>query len=254
MVAPWFQSPTSEVCATSFRVFDLLILRLVIATTVHGVAQICTFLRLAYQIRQRRVWLDDGAATFAALASIVWLAGFWVETDVKGPLAHRVNAYWAESLTFLVVVWFTRASVLLSTVRIAPPGLISRKIPFFAVILFVVMWIALMAQRITLCYRDKSWASDETPQCSSAHPRILPWLIVEFFSDIVLLCAPLGALIFGRTTSNQSRLLIVTFITSFALTAVSVGHGVTTIHDFSNHLEYLAAIVQARPLFHAQPS
>ncbi len=56
----------------------------VIATVVHGLAQIFTFFRLAYRSRKGRLWLDDACASIAMVCSLVWLVCYWIYTDVPG--------------------------------------------------------------------------------------------------------------------------------------------------------------------------
>ncbi|KAF9006842.1 hypothetical protein BDZ89DRAFT_1168584 [Hymenopellis radicata] len=223
---------------------SLLTLR-VTATVVHGVAQICTILRLVYQKRKHRMWLDDGFVAASLFCSMAWLACFWIQTNVEGmgPL-YRLPAYWTDSVTFLTVVWFTRTSVLLSTVRLAPPGLVSRQIPFFASILFLMMWGALLIQRIYMCHHDSSWESMDEPRCTNMTMKITG-SACELFSDLILMVAPIAALASAPVARKQHRLLLITFISALTFTCVSVAHAVYTLRNFGDDREDLTAIVQS---------
>ncbi|KAF8905144.1 hypothetical protein CPB85DRAFT_928555 [Mucidula mucida] len=235
---------------------SLLALR-VIATVVHGIAQICTILRLVYQKRKHRMWLDDGFVAAALLCSIAWLVCFWIRSQGVDSLAQshlwRLRAYWTDSLTFLTVVWFTRTAVLLSTVRLAPPGLFSRQIPFFASILFLMMWGALLIQRVYMCHYNSSWESEDDPQCTNI-PMKITGLACELFSDFILIVSPIVALASSPVARKQRRLLLITFISSLAFTIVSVAHAVYTVRNFGSRSEDLTVIIQVCTPFSSKVS
>ncbi|KAK0202081.1 hypothetical protein DFS33DRAFT_1263870, partial [Desarmillaria ectypa] len=222
----------------------------VTATVVHGLAQIFTFFRLAYRSRKARLWLDDACASIAMLCSLVWLVCYWIFTDVPGvgPFGQselfRIRSYWVDSAMFLTVVWYVRVSLMFSFVRSSPPGIFSRRLPFFGSVLFLLMWASLLAQRIYLCYRDKSWQDQSQPKCDNSRT-----ILVEFFSNLIILATPAVTLIAGAVYHAQHRVLLILLFCAVIITATSVVHAVYWIHEYVALLEDLTAIIEVSDFF-----
>ncbi|KAK0243910.1 hypothetical protein EDD85DRAFT_179794 [Armillaria nabsnona] len=220
------------------------------ATVVHGLAQIFTFFRLAHRSRKGRLWLDDACASIAMVCSLVWLVCYWIYTDVPGvgPFGQselfRIRSYWVDSTMFLVVVWLSRMSLMFSFIRSSPPGILSRKLPFFGSVLFLLMWASLLAQRIYLCHRDETWQDQSQPKCDNQTIKITV-LAFELFSNLIILATPAVTLIAGTVYHAQHRVLLILLFCAVIITAASVVHAVYWIHEYGVLLEDLSAIIES---------
>lgn len=185
------------------------------------------------------------------VCSLAWLVCYWILTDVPGvgPIGQselfRIRSYWVDSATFLSIVWLSRMSLMFSFIRSSPPGFLSRKLPFFASVLFLLMWASLLAQRIYLCDQDESWQDQPQPKCDNQTIRITV-LAFELFSNLIILATPVVTLIAGTVYHAQHRVLLILLFCALIITAVSVVHAVFWIHEsYVVLLEDLTAIIES---------
>ncbi len=69
-------------------------------------------------------------------------------------------------------------------------------------------------------------------------------LLVELFSNLIILAAPAVTLIAGTVYHAQHRVLLILLFCAIIITAASVVHAVYWIHEYGALLEDLSAIIE----------
>ncbi|KIJ58059.1 hypothetical protein HYDPIDRAFT_103344, partial [Hydnomerulius pinastri MD-312] len=214
----------------------------VIAAVFHGIALSCTVLRLLYRWYSRRFWWEDVWATIA----LIW--------DVFCVLNARARAYfvsdpptpedivwnWVSSLSFTLVLWAARLSILLALIRVSnPTGTLRRTVLSFAGS-FAVMCVTLTTQKIYVCAKH---------ECMMSTSVAVAQLITDVISDIVLVTAPIRLLREVRMSKNRRILLLSAFSASLLISAVSIPHSVLLFYSMTNITLLLAELKAAMSLF-----
>lgn len=154
-------------------------------------------------------------------------------------------------------------SMLYSVIRITPPMMPLRRIAYFCAILFGLMWVGLLVQKIYICAHDRSWERLPAPQCHlgesvgileliskqyhqywyiTQYPeRFVP--IADFIADGILVGIPLRLIWHVNMPRHMRKLLFSIFSASILVTIVSVVHAVYLLGP-SGLLEGLTANVE----------
>ncbi|EIW80922.1 hypothetical protein CONPUDRAFT_165164 [Coniophora puteana RWD-64-598 SS2] len=200
--------------------------------------------RLAYRHRLHRLWLDDAAVAVATTFQILQMTFTQIRYNPqKFSSEVLVAGYYIAALACLIVVWASRISILTTIIclTIYPR---TRRWFLACLAMFAVACIVLMAQEIWTCEGSPEWKHlDSPPQCSLGLQVAIAQIIANFFSDALLIIAPLR-LIYGARLSKAQRIRITTvFCASAATTAVSVWHVYYLIHR-EGRIDILAGILE----------
>ncbi|THH18191.1 hypothetical protein EW146_g2738 [Bondarzewia mesenterica] len=220
-----------------------------VVTTIHTLAIFSTVFRLAHRTRTRRLGWDDFFAGLALCFLFICLVAIWVRTDVQGvgPLyqSHhaRLVAYWLLTIDFTCSLWAARLSIILSIIRVMPPMVLIHRVARWFTFFFVLLWAALIIQKVVHCTSDLSWEQKEEPQCHLGHAIGITELTADFVSDVILVALPLRLLWNLSLPTRQRRLLFTLFSASMVITLVSVVHAVFVIGP-AGFLEAITANVQ----------
>ncbi|KAJ7507298.1 hypothetical protein B0H11DRAFT_1971098 [Mycena galericulata] len=217
----------------------------IVTTTILGIAQIATFVRLTLRIRAKRFRWDDGWAIVALTSSFILMVGMWIRTDLSRSRSTRVVAYWMVVLSFTCTLWAGRMSVIFSIIRIIPHTLKLRKVTVYCAVLFGSMWVALLVHKVYHCASDESWYALAKPQCHLGTGVAVLELCTDLTADLVLAAIPIALLRSVRTiSSGQRRLLFIIFAASLLTTVVSIVHAVYLLGP-SGLLEAITAQAEA---------
>lgn len=189
----------------------------VIAATFHGVAVVCTVLRLSYRYYVARLWWEDmWAALSLAFDLICFVCAFFNRPLANNRAAPAVNRmFWLASIAFPCVLWFARASILCSLVRVANPEGGLRHVIYGTGISFIIMFIGIVAQKIYIC---------ELYGCSIPDFAVITQLITDIFSDGMLVALPLLVLRRIRLPKSQKILVLLSFSAAIFISAATILH------------------------------
>ncbi|KAG2146294.1 hypothetical protein DEU56DRAFT_899737 [Suillus clintonianus] len=192
--------------------------RTVIAATFHGVAIACTVLRLSYRYYVARLWWEDmWAALSLAFDSICFVCALLdrpTAVNYAMPAGSR-RVFWLVSMAFPCVLWFARASILCSLMRVANPEGSLRHIVYGTGIFFVIMWIGTIAQKIYICERYA---------CRIPNFVAISQLVTDMLSDGVLVVLPLLVFRHIHLPKNRKTLVLLSFSAAIFITAVTILH------------------------------
>ncbi|KAF9262539.1 hypothetical protein L218DRAFT_928906 [Marasmius fiardii PR-910] len=206
--------------------------------------------RLIVRYRTRRMWLDDAWVFVALVCSLMLLVGMWIRTDVPGtgplnqPREVRVIAYWMVALSFTSTLWAARMGIIFSVIRLIPPMMGLRRISNISAVLFILMWMGLIAQKSYICSVNNSWNRNPVPQCHLGHGIAINELITDAVSDFLLAAIPIRLLKGVSLMSDQRKMLYIIFGSSLLITLVSIIHAIFVLGP-SGLLEAITAQAQA---------
>ncbi|KAG1779436.1 hypothetical protein EV702DRAFT_101428 [Suillus placidus] len=221
-VAGMFSIQNSALRCFSLRLFSCYVMFQswttnleVIAATFHGVAVVCTVLRLSYRYYVARLWWEDmWAALSLAFDLICFVCTFLTRPVViNPPVANRV--FWLVSIAFSCVLWSARASILCSLIRVANPEGGLRHVVCGTGISFIIMFIGIVAQHIYIC---------EHYECSIPDFVVITQLIADIFSDGMLVALPLLMLRRIRLPKSQKILVLLSFSAAIFISAATILH------------------------------
>ncbi|KAG1729699.1 hypothetical protein EDB19DRAFT_1598620, partial [Suillus lakei] len=188
-----------------------------IAATFHGVAIACTVLRLSYRYYVARLWWEDMWAALSLAFDIICFVCALLDksTTVNRAVTSANRVFWLVSIAFPCVLWFARASILCSLIRVANPEGGLRQVVYGTWISFIIMFVGIVAQKIYIC---------EYYECSIPDFVAITQLITDIFSDSILVALPL--LMFRRIQlpKNQKILVLLSFSAAILITAVTILH------------------------------
>ncbi|KAI9460782.1 hypothetical protein HD554DRAFT_2028542, partial [Boletus coccyginus] len=193
----------------------------VVSCTFHAVAIACTVFRLMYRWYMTRLWWDDGWAAFALPVDVFCLVAASLEVPAKGkneiPSDTNEITDWMVAMGFPCVLWACRTSILFSIVRVVPPSRLLRCIAILVGCSFLIMWAALMGQKIEICLES---------QCKIAGSVGLSQLITDVISDAALVVLPIYLLRGTGITHRQRIMIYAAFSAALLITAVTILHSV----------------------------
>ncbi|EGO21195.1 hypothetical protein SERLADRAFT_476072, partial [Serpula lacrymans var. lacrymans S7.9] len=201
----------------------------ILVTVFHACAIMTTTFRLWYRVRKRRFWWDDGLAAIALLSLCISLVCVWIITDGQvspsgeSKMLH-ITADWGVVTTFTTCLWFARMSIMVSIVRLAPPALRIRYLALCSSVLFALMWVALLVQKLYLCGHNIDWYDSSTAQCRLASSVAILQVVTDVVSDALLVALPIRLLRNVNLPKNQRKLILSVFSSSVLITLVCVIH------------------------------
>ncbi|KAJ6473829.1 hypothetical protein C8R45DRAFT_1011932 [Mycena sanguinolenta] len=205
------------------RISNDLLVRYKIASVT---GSFCALAATGYRLykRRRKVWADDVWALFAAVALIVQVVAELLRIPPPNRLsqATRIAVFYLRGITFYLIVWASRLSVLFSIVRIES-STTRRKALFCAAAMFIVAALLLVAQLFWVCESraHSSWKSLPDPQCDLAPQTAIFQLIADATSDAILLFAP-WPLFRSLVDKSLGRKLMIIFSVCVVTTIVSL--------------------------------
>ncbi|KAI0246060.1 hypothetical protein BJV78DRAFT_199416 [Lactifluus subvellereus] len=137
-----------------------------VTESVCGFVAICmTLLRL--WLRRDRYWWDDAWAFFSLLFLIIQFGAVFMHVEHPSDLSrlNRIAAYYLMAVTFYLVIWSARISILFSIIRIDPDPIMRRRLKWFAA-LFVGAIVFFLTQLFWTCETmHDGWKNKRSPQC-----------------------------------------------------------------------------------------
>ncbi|KAF8192399.1 hypothetical protein K438DRAFT_1970198 [Mycena galopus ATCC 62051] len=198
----------------------------------------CSFCALAatgYRLykRRRKLWADDVWALFAAVALIIQVVAVLFHIPVPNGLSHttRIAVYYLTAITFYLIVWASRLSILFSIVRIDSSSA-RRKFMLCAAALFCITALLLVAQLFWVCESraHSSWKSEQNPQCGLPQQVAVFQFSADVTSDAVLLFVP-WPLFRSLGDKSLGHKLTVIFSVCVVTTIVSLVHASLIFKD-----------------------
>jgi hypothetical protein len=201
---------------------DPLVQLKITSVTCSSVAIGTTIYRL--YVRRLRFWYDDGFAFLSLLVLFVQICAVFIHGPDPSDVSHltKVAAYYLIAVTFYTMIWSARLSILYSVIRIDPSEG-RRKRLFYISILFMLVWLVLMAQLFWICEPEPNWRNQITPQCKLNKQVAICQVVSDVIADTILIIAPLK-LLAGLSDPGLRRRLIVIFSTCIITTVVSLVH------------------------------
>ncbi|KAJ8585096.1 hypothetical protein M405DRAFT_865664 [Rhizopogon salebrosus TDB-379] len=192
--------------------------RKAIAVTFHGVAIACTALRLSYRYNVSRLGWEDMWAAVSMVSELVCFACALLErppeADGTTPAVNE-TVFWLVAIAFPCVLWFARASVLCSLMRVANPEGGLRYVIHGIGTSFGIMWIGLVAQKIYFC---RYYA------CGIPDSVAISQLIADIFSDVMLMILPPLLFCHVQLPRNRKILVLLSFSAALFITPVTILH------------------------------
>lgn len=232
----------------------------VAVTVIHPIALVSTAFRLGYRWRRKRFWWDDALAAASMVFDLVFLIAIWIRTDGPGvgplvqPPGARIASYWIVSVTFTLILWSARISILLSIVRLVPPMMTMRRFTLLLLLVFPLITVGLLVQKIYHCASNLAWYHAPGLQCHLGRDVAIAELCTDVFADGTLVLIPLRLLWGVRLPRKQRQLLFTVFCTSLVTTIVSIPHaiyvmGVAGLYEgITAHIEAGVSLVVANLL------
>ncbi|KAF7350835.1 hypothetical protein MSAN_01645400 [Mycena sanguinolenta] len=199
---------------------------------------ICSFFAIAatgYRLYRRRqkLWADDIWALFAAVALIIQVVAVLLHIPIPNRLSYttRIAVYYMTAITFYLIVWASRLSILFSIIRIES-SVARRKLLYCAAAMFFTTASLLIAQLFWVCEsRAKSkWKSLPNPQCGLPRQVAIFQFVADVISDGILLCAP-WPLFRSLVDKSLGQKLTVIFSVCVVTSIVSLVHASFILKD-----------------------
>ncbi|KAL0059838.1 hypothetical protein AAF712_013375 [Marasmius tenuissimus] len=173
-----------------------------ITESVCAFAAICSTVHRLY-IRRGRWWVDDAWAAFALVVLFAQIASVFMHVENPDDVSKltRVAAYYLMAITFYLVIWASRISIIYSIIRIDPnPS--RRKIYVGISFLYFITVVVLIIQLfwVAICQ-----------------------LITDILADMFLLFAPLRVFMYLQDRVLRRKLMVI-FSTCLITTIVSLVH------------------------------
>ncbi|KAF8551772.1 hypothetical protein OG21DRAFT_1486742 [Imleria badia] len=213
----------------------------IIAGTFHSVAIACTIFRLMYRWYMTYFWWEDSWAVFALVCDVVCLVATLLEQPTTAPKLPHINyiTNWMVALAFPCVLWACRTSILFSIVRVANPSEQLRRVAYLVGCSFLIMWAALMVQKIQICITDA---------CLIAGSVGLSQLITDVISDLSLVIMPIYLLRETKVNYRQRIMVFAVFSASLLITLVSILHSLALFLSRSNGIIVIGHVKAALSL------
>ncbi|KAI0765341.1 hypothetical protein C8Q74DRAFT_1047074 [Fomes fomentarius] len=212
----------------------------ILATALPAIASILTSLRLYYRWSRRHLGWDDAWAAFAMLCEIFLCAGAWTRSDTPatGPFRHgpyvRMVGYYMLAVSFTCALWAARMSILCSIIRLIPYMMRMRIYAYMSVVLFGLMWTALVTLKLAICETNDEWKHLPGVQCVLGPSVAGLELATDFTADLILVLMPIRLLWHIKLSPSRRALLTGIFSASIFTTITSIVHGVYVLSDNRN--------------------
>ncbi|KAJ7302776.1 hypothetical protein DFH08DRAFT_720704 [Mycena albidolilacea] len=193
--------------------------------------------------RRSRLWADDAWAFFAFVCLIIQVVTVFLHVPVPNNFSKtaRVSAYYLMCLTFYLVIWLSRLSILFSIVRIHPSPS-ARKHLFWVAVSFVTAVLFFFGQLLWVCETEPLWKDAPNPQCHLPQQVAICQLVTDVLADSILLFAPLQ-LFRSLADKMLRRKLTLIFSTCVVTTIVSLVHAAFILRN-GGVKEIISAIVE----------
>ncbi|KAJ8080214.1 hypothetical protein PM082_017044 [Marasmius tenuissimus] len=206
------------------------------STVLYVIALIVTAYRLCHRARIRRLSWDDGCAFIAALVALaqiicVWLlAGINDLFSVETPEFGRAHAglYWTLSVSFTILVSFTRISLWLSIRRILVPSKLKVACSLLIAGTLVSSVTLIVVKAATCSYSGEARVRSSPILCPS-NVRLFVMIfqsIVDISLSVLLVVIPIRALLAMELPRSKRNLLISVFAGSIATLIGALVHNV----------------------------
>ncbi|KAL0579995.1 hypothetical protein V5O48_001998 [Marasmius crinis-equi] len=174
----------------------------------------------------------------------VFMAGILIFTD--DPKTHirpvKVAAYYMIDNGFYCVIWFSRASIFLTLVRLAFGTF--RTILVSCVGLAFITYAILCAQVFWTCESQLGWKDQVVAQCMLGKGVAIAQLITDCLFDTMLILSPVYLLRDLKVKHQDLKIrLIAVFSSTVATTAFSLAHAWAIIED-RGALEFMLASIE----------
>ncbi|KAG1741484.1 uncharacterized protein EDB91DRAFT_1028648, partial [Suillus paluster] len=191
----------------------------VIAAIFHGVAIACTVLRLSYRYYVAQLWWEDMWAALSLIFDLICFTCAFLERPpaYNGPWLVANRVFWLVSIAFPCVLWFARASILCSLIRVANPEGCLGYVTYGTGISFAIMWIGTVAQKLYVC---------EYYACRILNFVAITQLITDIFSDGMLVALPILVFRGVQLPKNRKILVLLSFTAAILIAAVTILHSV----------------------------
>ncbi|KAJ8096296.1 hypothetical protein PM082_011451 [Marasmius tenuissimus] len=126
------------------------------------------------------------------------------------------------AITFYLVIWASRISIIYSIIRIDPnPS--RRKIYVGISFLYFITVVVLIIQLFWVCEPEPAWKDVRSPQCHLTTQVAICQLITDILADMFLLFAPLRVFMYLQDRVLRRKLMVI-FSTCLITTIVSLVH------------------------------
>jgi len=201
----------------------------IFTSTLTAIPLALTAYRLIRRCAMRRFWWEDACAVVASISCIVCAVSSWLRLETTDN--YSMVSFWIHAITYTIVVWSVRLSILLSLLHIMSPLLRLRRVMILVAALFVLMWSSLT---ISFAVRHAS-RRDATRDSSDTVER---WLVAIFelladiLSDASLICLTIHSLRHMKSLQpSQRRLIIIAYSSSIFVTIISFVRAACQILD-----------------------
>jgi len=190
-------------------------------------------------IRAGRFWWEDWLALIAACSAVVTFVTMWiVHLSLDSPGWLYV---WLDIISYCMVVWLSRISILCSVLRVATNTSI-RQILNGSLMLFVVMWIIALTTKLWFCGKDTSWETFEPSVCPMPMSMSVIEAVTDVVSALILIAVPISMLWDLKLARKRKILLYIIFSMGFLSAAASLVHIVFLVP--STALSNITALIQ----------
>jgi len=188
-----------------------------VCATFHLIAISATIFRLVHRHRLRRLWWDDYWAGIALVFSLGYFGSMWLRREPLDKSLSKntmIVTFWLTTLTFPCEVWSARLSIAFSIVRLVPERTTYRRWLYGLTVLFGMMWLGLLLQKMYSCAGNSRWHNNVQVQCFLGDPVGIVTLTTDIISDTCLILIPLHLLRPVRLLPAQRRLFLAIFCSS----------------------------------------
>ncbi|KAF8877889.1 hypothetical protein BD779DRAFT_1231137 [Infundibulicybe gibba] len=176
-------------------------------------------------MERRRLWWDDHWAFCAFIADAIYFVSMLAKpstTDYSVSNRRRIVHYWMSAIPPPVIVCCARISIAMSISRILPPRTATRRLLFAVSVLFALVGLSLLVQKVWVCCSNKSWHHNPAVQCYLGSTIGIISLITDIIGDTFLVVVPLQILWRVRLPKSQRTLIIAIFASSILSSATGV--------------------------------
>ncbi|KIJ62225.1 hypothetical protein HYDPIDRAFT_114696 [Hydnomerulius pinastri MD-312] len=219
---------------------------MIVGGVLDGLALLLAPLRLWIRFRMKRLWWEDAWAAVAFVCGVMFLPAEWVYLQEPREGAPTATSMWIYMIVFTFVVWAVRISIILSIVRIIPPRERLRTWGLLTVVVFLLLCVAFLVQKVKYCFSIYKAFVPATP--TSKFSCFLPRQITIFevaadvFADLIAVVLPLQMLRKIKLPSKRRRLLRSLFSSSIAVSFVCAVRAMCQVIDA---LESFIALIDA---------
>ncbi|TFY59904.1 hypothetical protein EVJ58_g5483 [Rhodofomes roseus] len=135
-------------------------------------------------------------------------------------------------------------SILFSVMRIIPRLMNLRQYSYVCSVLFLIMWIVVLTQKLYICVHNNAWQSKPNVQCVLGESVGGVELATDIIADSILVALPIRLLWDIGISSTTRKLLVAIFSASMITSIVSIVHTAFELSPNRN-AEAIAAHVEA---------